>query len=157
MFVLRWVSFLLMALMLMMMLAKARPWMKVQIPGKVIKTIPMGLWARIQIHRSNLLALLFAVVFGNLTGWLSNSLAYIVGSFSLLMVLLPMRYTFTSQGIAIGEAIFRAWDEFTGIRTLPGRVELQHSQWIGRLTLFVDPSELENMTKKISRKISKTL
>ena len=157
MFILPFISFILIALLLMMMFAKVRPWGKVQPPGKVLKTVPMGWQARVQVHRSTLLALGFVLVFGTTTGWLPTSLAFMIGAFSLVMLLIPMRYTFTSQGVAIGEAMFRAWDEFTGIRTLSNRVELQHPQWIGRLTLFVDPGQLESVTEKVSRKLSKTL
>ncbi|HNB51656.1 MAG TPA: hypothetical protein PK530_06920 [Anaerolineales bacterium] len=144
-------SFFLIALLLMTMFAKVRPWAKVQTPGKVLKTIPMGWRARVQVHRSTLMALGFVILFGTGTGWLATPLAFMIGAFSLAMLFIPMRYTFTSQGVAIGEAMFRGWDEFTGIRTLSNRVELQHPQWLGRLSLFVNPQEMEPMLKKIKK------
>ncbi len=146
------ISFFLIALLLMTMFAKVRPWVKVQTPGKVLKTVPMGWWARVQVHRSTLLALGFVLVFGTTTGWLAPSLAFMIGAFSLVMLLIPMRYTFTSQGVAVGEAMFRAWDEFTGIRTLSNRVELQHPHRLGRLSLFVNPQVLEPVVEKVYRK-----
>ncbi|GAB4580866.1 MAG: hypothetical protein Fur0022_36100 [Anaerolineales bacterium] len=157
MYILPWISFVLIALLLMTMFAKVRPWVKVQPPGKVIKTIPMGWWARVQVHRSTLWALGFVLVFGTVTGWLAASLAFMIGVFSLVMLLIPMRYTFTSQGVAVGEAMFRAWDEFTGIRLLHNRVELQHPHRLGRLSLFIDPDQLKDVTEKVSPKFSKTL
>src|SRR5215212_550037 len=95
------ISYLLIALLLMNMLAKARPKIKDAMPGKKIKTLPMGFISRFQLQRSSLLALLTGVVFGTVTGWLTVSTAGIVGVLALVTMLLPMQYTFTTQGVAL--------------------------------------------------------
>ncbi len=74
------ISYLLIALLLMNMLAKARPRIKDAMPGKKLKILPMGFFSRFQLQRSSLLALLTGVVFGTVTGWLPVSTAGIVGA-----------------------------------------------------------------------------
>jgi hypothetical protein len=151
MFIFPLFSFLLLILLLTSMMAKAKPWRKLEKPGKTLKTLPMGLWARIQIHRSALLAIGFALAFGLSAGWMQPSLGFIIGAFTVVMLFLPMQYTLTSEGVALGESNFRAWSEFSGMRALKGQVVLDHPQWLGRLTLFVNPSEMESVTKKIKK------
>ena len=70
MVILTLIGYIMIALLLMSMLAKARPKIKEPAPGKALKTIPMGLPSRFQLHRSSLLALLTGIVFGVITGWL---------------------------------------------------------------------------------------
>src|SRR5512145_2957608 len=144
-----WLSFLLIILLLTSMTAKVKPWRKLEKPGKALKTLPMGLQARMQIHRSALVAIGFALIFGVSAGWMEPGMAFIIAAFCMAVVLLPMQYTFTSQGVALGEAIFRSWDEFSGVQFDAKQIKLQHPRWFGRLTLFIKPEDLESVFKKV--------
>jgi hypothetical protein len=143
------ISFLLIALLLMTMFSKARPWSKNSITGKLIKTVPMNFWQRARYHRSSLLALGTALIFGLATGWLPMYLAGMVSIFSLGILWIPMQYTFTTKGVGIGEASFRTWDEFTGVKRQPAQIVLQHASYFGRVTLFVKPAEIDSVVTKI--------
>jgi hypothetical protein len=145
-------SFLLIAMLLMAMFAKARPWFKARVAGRVIQTVPMNIWQRINIHRSSLLALATAVVFGKAAGWLPDMLAVMITGFTLMLLLIPMKYTFTTQGVAIGDAIFRPWSEFTGMKVQSRQVVLENPSAFGRLTLFVAPKVVEDLLQKVSLK-----
>jgi hypothetical protein len=143
------VSFGLIILLLTSMMAKAKPWRKVEKPGKMLKTLPMGWWARVQLHRRALLAIGFAIIFGLAAGWMETSIAVLIAAFSVAALLLPMQYTFTSQGVAVGEVMFRSWQEFSGVQVGKRQVVLQHPQRFGCLTLFIKPEDMDGVFKKV--------
>jgi hypothetical protein len=145
------ISYLLIALLLMNMMAKARPRIKDAMPGKKLKTLPMSFFSRFQLQRSSLLALLMGVVFGTATGWLPISTAGIVTSIALLTILIPMQYTFTTQGVALGDGVFYPWKSFSGFVAGEKRLELSHPSLFGRLTLFVRPAEMTNVLQYVER------
>ena len=143
------ISYLLIALLLMNMWAKARPRIKDVIPGRKLKTLPMNFVSRFQLQRSSLLALLMGVVFGTATGWLPLSTAGIVGTLALITIFLPMQYTFTTKGVALGDGIFYPWDGFSGFIAGEKSLELTHPSIFGRLTLFVKPAEMTNVLQYV--------
>jgi len=145
------ISYILIALLLMSMLAKARPRIKEPAPGKALKTLPMGLPSRFQLHRSSLLALLTGILLGVITGWLPLSTAGIVGAFALITVLLPMRYTFTTKGIALGGGMFYPWSDFSGFVAKGSSLKLDHPSLFGRLTLFIKPAEMNSVLEYVER------
>lgn len=149
------VSYLLIAVLLMNMFAKARPRIKDALPGKKLKTIPMGILSRFQLQRSSFLALLMGVVFGASTGWLPMSTAGLVTALALLTILLPMQYTFTTQGVALGDGVFYPWNGFSGFRANGKKLELTHPSFFGKLTLFVKPAEMNSVLQYLERYVKK--
>lgn len=145
------ISYFMIAILLMNMMAKARPRIKEPMPGKKLKTLPMGLVSRFQLQRSSLLALLVGIAFGVSTGWLSLSTAAIVAALALLTILIPMQYTFTTRGVALGEGMFYPWNSFTGFISGEKKLELTHPSLFGRLTLFVKPAEMSNVLETLER------
>jgi len=149
------ISYFMIAILLMNMMAKARPRVKDAMPGKKLKNLPMGFISRFQLQRSSLLALLMGIVFGTATGWLSFSTAGIVTSLALLTMLIPMQYTFTTQGIALGDGVFYPWKDFSGFVPGEKKLELTHPSIFGRLTLFVKPAEMTNVLGFVERYVKK--
>ena len=145
------ISYVLIAVLLMNMMAKARPRIKDALPGKKLQTLPMSFISRFQLQRSSLLALLMGVVFGTATGWLPISTAGIVATLALLTILIPMQYTFTTQGVALGDGMFYPWKGFSGFRVDERKLELTHPSLFGRLTLFVKPAEMNNVLQYVER------
>lgn len=156
MFVLTIIGYILIAVLLMNMMATARPRVKEPIPGKKLKTLPMGLFSRFQLQRSSLLALLVGIVFGVATGWLSTSTAGIVGALALLTLILPMQYTFTTRGVALGDGMFYPWDGFSGFIAGEKKLVLTHPSIFGRLTLYVKPAEMTDVLQYVERYVRKT-
>jgi hypothetical protein len=145
------ISLLLIAVLLMSMMAQSHPWLKLKITGKVIKTLPLNFIERIRFHRSTLLAMATGIFIGRVSGWLPAWIAVFAGSFALAILFLPMNYTFTTQGVAVGQAIFRPWEEFTNIEKKPNQIVLNHPSFFSRLTLFVKPVEFESVLMVIER------
>jgi hypothetical protein len=145
---------LLIALLLMVMLTRARPWIKANIQGKVIKTVRLSFVQRFRIHQSSLLALAMGILLGQAMGWLPVPLAIFAGVFALIILFFPMQYTFTTRGVGVGQAIFRPWTDFTGIVDRKNQVILNHSSRLGRLTLFIKPSEFAPVMAVVSNALS---
>lgn len=143
------ISCILMVMLLLSMMAKARPFMRNPIPGKHIKALRMGFWARIQIQQSALLAMVFVIGFGIVAGWLPSGLAFMMGAMTLVVLLLPMNYTFTTSGIALGGGIFRRWEEFSGVQAAKSHVVLEAPKAMDKLTLFANPTEVDQIFKKV--------
>jgi hypothetical protein len=153
MFIFSVISYLLLALMLMDMMAKVRPWSRKPAPGKAFKTLPMGLRSRIWLHRFSLLALATGIIHGLITGWLPLNTAGMVGAFAFVIVLLPMRYSITAKGIAVGDGMFYPWSNFSSVVPKKSRLELVHSSFWRRLTLFIQPAEMESVAAYAARHI----
>ena len=149
MVILSYIGYIMIALLLMSMLAKARPKIKEPAPGKALKSLPMGLPSRFALHRSSFFALLTGIVFGVVTGWLPLSMAGIISVIAIITLLLPMRYTFTTKGVAVGEGIFYPWKEFSGFITKGSSLKLDHPSLFGRLTLFIKPAEMGSVLKYV--------
>jgi hypothetical protein len=144
-------SMLLVVMLLMTMLTQARPWIKAKVPGKVLQTAPLGFIQRLQFFRSSLLALAMGLLMGKAAGFLPDMVIFIAASFALSIVCFPMKYTFTTQGVAIGAAMFRPWNEFSGISLKPRSVTLENTSYFGRLTLYVRPAELGSVLNRIKK------
>jgi hypothetical protein len=115
----------------------------------------MGLQSRFQLHRSSLLALLTGIVFGIFTGWLPFSTAGIVGAIAIITFLLPMRYTFTTKGVAVGDGIFYPWSDFSGFVVNGSSLKLDRPSIFGKLTLFIKPAEMNNVLEYTERYVGK--
>ncbi len=149
MIILSYIGYIMIALLLMSMLAKARPKIKEPAPGKALKSIPMGLPSRFVLHRSTLFALLTGIVFGVVTGWLPLSMAGIIGAVAIITIFMPMRYTFTTKGVSVGEGIFYPWKDFSGFIAKRSSLKLDHPSLFGRLTLFIKPADMGSVLKYV--------
>ncbi len=147
--ILQIISLSLIALLLMLMMAQARPWFRAKVQGKVLQVCTIGLWQRIQLYRSILLALAMGLFLGRASGLFPDSLVAMAACFVVAVIVLPMRYTFTTQGVAVGAAVFRPWSEFTGISLKKAQIVLEHASFSGRLTLYVKPADIKDVLVRI--------
>ena len=144
-------SMLLIAVLLMSMLTQARPWIKAKVPGKVLQIKSLGIWQRMQFYRSSLLALAMGLFMGKAAGWIPDMLVFFAACFALAIVCFPMKYTFTTQGVGVGAAIFRPWSEFNGISLKSRSIILENDSTFGRLTLFVRPADVGSVLIRMKK------
>jgi len=138
-------SLFLMVNLLIAMMAKARPFGRVTLSGKTLKTLPLRFWQKIMLQRYNVFALATGLVLGIVSGWLQASLAGVILALAVVILFMPMKYTFTSKGVAVGDGIFREWNEFTGLSRQGAQIRLHHPSFFGRLTLFIPSAEAEGL------------
>lgn len=153
MMIIQVISFMFIGLLLMSMMAKVRSYRKPIFPGKILQTVSLGLLPKLLLHRSALLALVTGMVFGIMGGWMVPSLAALTMLFALGILLMPMRYTLTTKGVAVGQGTFYEWSDFSGFKVGKSSLELAHPSFFGRLTLFVKPTEIDNVLKCVQRHV----
>lgn len=153
MVMLQFASFILIVVLLIGMLATARPRMKSPLPGKPLHIMPVGFWPKLALYRSTLLALLTGCGLTVALGWLPLNLAMIIAAIALMVFLIPMQYTLTTQGVAVGDGIFRPWSDFSGFNAKKSSLELASPSKFGHLTLFVKPAEMDNVLKYVQRHV----
>lgn len=152
-FILQIVSSILMIFLLMSMMAKARPFRTLQMPGKPLHRLPVSFQSKLLIHRSSLMALLTGCVFGVLGGWLPVSMVQMFALFAVAILIFPMNYTLTTKGVAVGNALFHSWGDFSGVSADKSSLKLVRPNSFGRLTLPVKPAEMPSVLKFIERHI----
>jgi hypothetical protein len=146
-------SFAMIAVILMSMLAKARPYAKIKAPGKTLTIIPVTLLSKLWLNRFSLAALTTGLIFTTAAGWLQTNMAFMVIAFALVILLIPMKLTITSQGLAMGDAFFRPWSDFSGVKMTRSKLELQNPSIFKRVILFLKPSKIEPYLKTIEKAI----
>jgi hypothetical protein len=113
----------------------------------------MGLLQRIWLHRFSLMALATGIVHGLLTGWLPVQIAGMIAAFAIVIVILPMRYSLTTKGVALGDGMFYPWSNFSGFIPKRSSLELAHPSFWGRLTLFIKPTEMNSVLEYVARHV----
>jgi hypothetical protein len=76
-------------------------------------------------------------------------MAGIIGAVAVITIFIPMRYTFTTKGVSVGEGIFYPWKDFSGFIAKGSSLKLDHPSLFGRLTLFIKPAEMGNVLKYV--------
>jgi hypothetical protein len=147
------ISFIMLALLLMNMLAKSRPISKSALPGKTLKVVSMSIVSRIWVHRFGLVALITGLALSYLAGWLPGNLVAMIAAFALVIVLLPMKLILTSQGLGIGDATYRSWKDFSSLKVKKASIELGNSSVFVRTVLFLRPADKQQVIKLLENHI----
>ena len=147
------ISFALLAMVLMSMLAKTRPYSKAVLPGKTLIVMPLSILSKLWLHRFGLSALITGLAFTSLAGWLPINMVYLAAAFALVILLMPMKLTLTSQGLALGDGIYRPWKEFSGLKQNKSSLELQNHSVFNRVVLFLNPAKNQQTLKLIENHI----
>lgn len=145
------VSYALIALLLMAMLARTRPYRRLEKPGRVLAASGLVLPQKLLLHGRSLAALGTALAFGLAAGWMPASLAALVAAFALAILLMPVRCTLTTEGVAVGEAMFLPWKEFRRATVRDGRLDLRRASFLDRLSLSLTPAESGSVMRQVRR------
>lgn len=115
---------MLFGLMLIVMLMRVTLPFGAKAEGKVITQASLSLRERLLYQRVNIYAIGLVLALAAATGAVSGPIEMVVilAAFSILM--LPVRYTLTSRGIAINNVVFRPWTDFHDINEQPRKLRL---------------------------------
>lgn len=122
--------------------------------GTPLGEVRLSFRERVQYHRGLIYSVGVLMLLGAFTGVISAGIELIVAGLTFAVVQMPLRYTFTSQGVGLGRLLFRRYDEFEGYRSSAKGVLLVGKPGNGGFLLRGGEArrqaELRFVTKKLS-------
>jgi ammonium transporter, Amt family len=88
-----------------------------KVEGAPVGEVALNFRERMQYHRGAIYSVGALMLLGAATGNLSAGYELIVAGLTLGVIQFPVRYRFTTQGIALGRLLYRPWTEFAGFRS----------------------------------------
>ncbi|WP_376788632.1 hypothetical protein [Thermoflexus sp.] len=134
-----------------------RAWLPIGVtaPGRLLLEVPLGWRERWRWHRKNLYALAILILLGSLGGWLPLLGQGMIAGFALLVLLLPLRYRFTEEGVALNNVFFRQWEEFRAYRAEPWGIRLEGNGPM--LSLYLPPEARDRVRALVGARLRHTL
>ncbi len=128
---------MLFGLMLIVMLMRVTLPFGANTEGKVIAQASLSFRERLLYQRINVYAIGLVLALAAVTGAVSGPIEMVVilATFSILM--LPVRYTLTSRGIAINNVVFRPWTDFHDIDEQPRKLRLLAHQGMRNFDMYL--------------------
>jgi hypothetical protein len=112
------------------------PWGE-RVSGNLVRRQDLSLFGRLRMHGPAIALLLAAAVAAAVTGPIAGWTVAGIVTLLILLVVLPMRYTLTVEGIQAGGTPFRRWTEFGGVARRLGGVRLQGVAGARPLTVWL--------------------
>lgn len=108
--------------------------------GRPFAQVSLTFRERFLTHRVNMYALGGLLLLSAIGGWFSTPVEIAIILLSLGIVNLPMRYTFTTEGIACNNVLYRPWKEFSYVSIQGSRLTLMPRSGFAPLRIFIRPS-----------------
>src|SRR5436305_3959255 len=105
--------------------------------GRVVATVTLTYREKLLLHRTNLYALGALLALSAIGNWFPTTVELVIIFAALALVNLPVRYQFTTLGIACNNVLFRKWKEFEYARYRGAKLTLVPRKGFGSLPLFV--------------------
>lgn len=135
----------LVSLLLSVMLLKAWLPFAPRRPGTVLLEVRLQLLQRLLVHRTQAIIVLLYIIVGSLPGlenqWFlpGTQASALIGL--ALVAMLPLRYVFSDQGVALNNGVPRSYKNFRRVEVRPGR------RWLsGTATLILRGKKLPKGT-----------
>lgn len=125
-----------------------------KVEGKPYGQISLSFRERMLLQRTNLYLIGAVILISTVGGFLGGPLELIafVALFGVLMI--PARYTITSDGIGLNNVVFRSWTDFSGYREERGSVVLEAIEGQRDFRLYVMGAHRDVAVKALSRLLS---
>src|SRR5258706_327779 len=105
--------------------------------GSVVATVTLTYREKLLLHRTNLYAIGALLVLSAIGKWFPTSVELVIILAALALVNLPVRYQFTTMGIACNNVLFRKWKEFEYARYHGAKLTLVSRKGFSALPLIV--------------------
>ncbi len=110
---------------------------------------------RLRYHRGAVYSVGGLLLLGAATGYLTWPIELLVAGATFAVVLRPVRYRFTTQGVALGRLLFRPWNEFSGYRVAKGSILLSGKPGNGGFRINGTGERHTAALKLVSRRLDK--
>ena len=115
------------------------PWARAP-RGTLVRRVRLALLGRLRFHGAPVVAVLTVAVPGWALGLVPPAPLALTGIAIAALIALPVRYTLTTEGIALGRTPFRRWTEFGGVMRRRGGVRLQGVAGARGMTVWLSGS-----------------
>ncbi len=115
--------------------------------------VALGFRERLRYHRGMLYSVGGLMLLGALTGVVTTAVELIALGLAFAVVQAPIRYRFTSKGVALGRLLFRPYTEFDGYRSSRKGVLLVGKAGNGSLLIHGSEASRQAALKHVSKKL----
>lgn len=105
--------------------------------GTMVATVMLTYREKLLLHRTNIYAFGVLLLLGAIGKWFTTPVEVVLMLVALGIINLPVRYYFTTQGIACNNVFFRKWKEFEYAGYHRAKVTLMPRKGFGSLPLYV--------------------
>src|SRR5438132_1907588 len=109
----------------------------IQSEGSIVATVTLTYREKLLLHRTSLYAIGTLLVLSAIGKWFPTSVELVIILAALALVNIPVRYQFTTMGIACNNVLFRKWKEFEYARYRGAKLTLVPRKGFGALPLIV--------------------
>ena len=125
-----------------------------KVEGVVVGEVSLNFRERMQYHRGAIYSVGGLMLLGALTGYLHAGYELIVFGLMVGLLQVPIRYRFTTQGIALGRLLYRPWTEFAGFRSSKKGVAIVGKTGNGAFWIRATGKRQEEAVKLLSKRLA---
>ena len=123
----------------------------VRTQGNVSAKVALTFRERLLLHRTNMYALGAILVLSAIGQWFPTTIEIVLILVALSIINLPVRYLFTTRGIACNNVLFRNWKEFAYVSVRGARLTLVTRGGFAPLRLVISPSRQQEILPHFRR------
>ena len=138
---------------LVIALGRVTAWRAAHVEGTPVGEVSLTFFERLRYHRGAIYSIGGLVLLGSLTGMLSWPLELAIIAATAALISRPVRYKFTTQGMALGRVLFRPWSEFAGYRASKKGVVLIGKTGNGGFLFRTAGKRGDEITKLVARRL----
>jgi Amt family ammonium transporter len=143
--------YLLIGCFLILMLVRVGLPFGVQPEGVGIAKVALSFREKLHMHRINMYTLALLLILSAIGQWFPTTVEVALILVALGIVNIPMRYHFTTKGIACNNVLFRSWKDFSYVRVQGSRLTLVPRNGQNPLKLFVQVSRQKEVLPYFQR------
>ncbi len=125
-----------------------------RVEGKVEREVALTFRERLRYHRASLYALGVLLLLGASAGLMTPLLELVAVVAFYAVVSMPVRYRFTSAGVAINNVVFRRWSEFRGHQVNKRQLLLLGKPGLSRFPMLLAGDRQKPALAVVARRLS---
>ena len=123
----------------------------VKAEGTVVSHVTLSFREKLLLQRSNMYAIGAILVLSAIGQWFPTTIELVMILAALCIVNLPVRYHFTSAGVAYNNVLFRPWKEFSHVRVRGAKLTLVPREGFAPLKLYAMPKRQKEILPHFQR------
>ena len=137
--------------MLIVMLLRIAPPIGVRIDGEPVGKVTLSMRERVRLQRTNIYAIGAMLLVTALAGNIPLFVEVIVIAGVLAILMIPVRYVLTTEGLALNRTVFRHWTEFRGVEADAAGVKLVPVDGVRQFRLVLSSEKAAVVARSISQ------